>query len=218
MKTRFYLIRHGETEWNSKGIYQGLTDIPLSEEGEKQALCLGKRFENPSIKLDAVYSSPLQRAIKTAESMANAKGLSVVAYEHFKEINFGEWEGHNVKQLTEKYGKRYTDFYERPFSNTFPGEGSFEIVKERSVEGFYQLLEKHKGQSVAIVSHGGVLRVLIMALMDMDETFYKKMWLSNTSITTIDVSENGKMVLLTLNDFAHLETMNTLKGEKEWQM
>lgn len=88
MKTRFYLIRHGETEWNSKGIYQGLTDIPLSEEGEKQALCLGKRFENPSIKLDAVYSSPLQRAIKTAESMANAKGLSVVAYEHFKEINF----------------------------------------------------------------------------------------------------------------------------------
>lgn len=177
MKTRFYLIRHGETEWNSKGIYQGLTDIPLSEEGEKQALCLGKRFENPSIKLDAVYSSPLQRAIKTAESMANAKGLSVVAYEHFKEINFGEWEGHNVKQLTEKYGKSYTDFYERPFSNTFPGEGSFEIVKERSVEGFYQLLEKHRGQSVAIVSHGGVLRVLIMALMDMDETFYKKMWL-----------------------------------------
>ncbi len=123
-----------------------------------------------------------------------------------------------VKQLTEKYGKSYTDFYERPFSNTFPGEGSFEIVKERSVEGFYQLLEKHRGQSVAIVSHGGVLRVLIMALMDMDETFYKKMWLSNTSITTIDVSENGKMVLLTLNDFAHLETMNTLKGEKEWQM
>lgn len=218
MKTRFYLIRHGETEWNSRGIYQGLTDIPLSEEGEKQALCLGKRFENTSIKLDAVYSSPLQRAIKTAESIANAKGLSVVPEQHFKEINFGEWEGHNVKQLTEKYGKSYTDFYERPFSHTFPGEGSFTLVKERSVEGFYQLLEKHKGQSVAIVSHGGVLRVLIMALMDMDETFYKKMWLSNTSITTIDVSENGKMVLLTLNDFAHLETMNTLKGEKEWQM
>lgn len=218
MKTRFYLIRHGETEWNAQGIYQGLTDIPLSEEGKRQAMCLGKRFENPALKLDAVYSSPLQRAVETAESMANAKGLTVVPDKHFIEINFGEWEGHNVKQLTEKYGKSYTDFYERPFSYAFPGEGSFTTVKERAVAGFYELLEKHKEQTVAIVSHGGVLRVLIMALMDMNETFYKKMWLSNTSITTIDVSDSGKMVLLTLNDFAHLETMNTLKGEKEWQM
>ena len=89
---------------------------------------------------------------------------------------------------------------------------------ERSTKGFYELLEKHKGQNVAIVSHGGVLRVLIMALMDMDETFYRKTWLSNTSITIIDVSESGKKVLFTLNDFAHLETMEQMQGEKTWQM
>ena len=77
MKTRFYFIRHGETEWNTKGIYQGLTDIPLSEKGEKQAEYLGKRFQNKALKVDAIYSSPLQRAVKTAESIANAKGLKI---------------------------------------------------------------------------------------------------------------------------------------------
>ncbi len=218
MKTRFYFIRHGETEWNTKGIYQGLTDIPLSEKGEKQAEYLGKRFQNKALKVDAIYSSPLQRAVKTAESIANAKGLTVIPYEYFKEINFGEWEGHTVKELTEKYGQDYTNFYEHPFTYSFPGEGSFESVKQRSVEGFYQLLEKHKGQAVAIVSHGGVLRVLIMALLDMDETFYRKTWLSNTAISIVDVSDSGKMVLLTLNDFAHLEAMEEEQGEKTWQM
>ena len=218
MRTRFYLVRHGETEWNQKGIYQGWTDIPLSKEGELQTKCLGKRFENTALKLDAVYCSPLQRAIQTAKAMADAKGLPVITDVHFKEINFGEWEGYTVKQLSEKYGKNYTDFYEHPFTYPFPGEGNFQSVMERSTKGFYELLEKHKGQNVAIVSHGGVIRVLIMALMDMDETFYRKTWLSNTSITIIDVSESGKKVLFTLNDFAHLETMEQMQGEKTWQM
>ena len=97
MRTRFYLVRHGETEWNQKGIYQGWTDIPLSKEGELQTKCLGKRFENTALKLDAVYCSPLQRAIQTAKAMADAKGLPVITDVHFKEINFGEWEGYTEK-------------------------------------------------------------------------------------------------------------------------
>ena len=207
MQTRFHFIRHGQTQWNKQGIYQGWTDIPLSEEGKKQARCLRKRFENEKLKLDAVYSSPLQRAMQTAEAMAKAKGLTVIADDHFKEINFGEWEGHTVAQLSEKHGKAYTDFFENPFIHPFPGEGSFDAVIKRSVEGFELLLKKHEGANVAIVSHGGLLRVLIMTLMGMDYTFYRKTWLSNTSVTVIDVKENGIKLLLTLNDFSHLETL-----------
>ena len=207
MKTRFYFIRHGETQWNKQGIYQGWTDIALSEEGKKQAECLGKRFENEKLKLDAVYSSPLQRAIATAEAVAKAKGLGVIADQHFKEINFGEWEGYTVEQLSQKHGKAYTDFFENPFIHPFPGERSFDAVIKRSLEGFQQLLKKHEGGNVAVVSHGGLLRVLIMTLMEMDYTFYRKTWLSNTSITIIDVRENGTKLLLTLNDFSHLEAL-----------
>ena len=203
MKTRFYLIRHGQTEWNEKGIYQGWTDIPLSEMGEKQAELLGKRFRK--IPLDALYVSPLQRAIQTAEFVAKASGVPLVTDEHFKEINFGEWEGSSIPQLTEKYGKPFTDFFANPFDVTFPGEGSFDKVRKRSVEGFMELLEKHRGEKVAIVAHGGLLRVMMMSLMGMDNSFYRKTWLSNTSITTIDIFETGERMLFSLNDIAHLE-------------
>lgn len=181
MKTRFYLIRHGETEWNKRGIYQGWTDIPLSETGKKQAESLGKRFLK--MPLDALYVSPLQRAIHTAEFVAKSSDVPLVIDDHFKEINFGEWEGSSVPQLSEKYGKSFTDFFDNPFDVSFPGEGSFDCVRKRSVKGFMELLEKHRGEKVAIVSHGGLLRVLMMSLMGMDNSFYRKTWLSNTSIT-----------------------------------
>ncbi|NLK38124.1 MAG: histidine phosphatase family protein [Epulopiscium sp.] len=203
MRTRFYLIRHGETDWNKQGIYQGWTDIELSQEGKRQADLLAKRFVH--ISLDAIYVSPLKRAIATAEPIAAVKGIPVQLDEHFKEINFGEWEGSSVPQLKEKYGEPFTKFFDDPFAHPFPGEGSFEKVRERSVKGFEELLQRHKGQSVGIVSHGGLLRVLIMTVMVMDNSFYRKTWLNNTSITVIDVMEDGQKLLLTLNDKAHLE-------------
>lgn len=203
-KTRFYLIRHGETVWNKEKRYQGWTDIELSENGQLQAELLGKRFQN--LKIDAVYSSPLKRALETAQPVADAAGLSVVADEHFKEINFGLWEGGTVEQLTKKYGKEFSDFFESPFEYPFPGEGSFVHVAKRSMEGFQLLLKKHEGQSIVIVSHGGLLRVLMITLMGMDISFYRKTWLNNTSITTIDMIDENPL-LYTLNDSAHMETI-----------
>ena len=81
---RFILVRHGETEWNATGQYQGQTDIPLSETGRAQAAALGKRFE--TIHVDAVYSSPLQRAYDTARAIAEPKGLLIQKVEGFKEL------------------------------------------------------------------------------------------------------------------------------------
>lgn len=203
MKTRFYFIRHGETAWNKKGIYQGWTDIELSEEGLMQAELLGKRFRH--LHVDAVYSSPLKRAMATARPVAETAGVTVIADEHFKEINFGEWEGHSVPELSEKYGAAFQNFFDDPFSYPFPGEGSFDKVSKRALEGYYRLLEKHRGQSVAVISHGGLLRVLIMGIVGMDNSFYRKTWLSNTALSVVDVTEDNKTLLFTLNDKAHLE-------------
>lgn len=209
-KTRLYLIRHGETSWNKEGRYQGWTDIALSEDGVEQASLLAKRFDY--LPLDAIYVSPLGRAIATAEPIAKVKNLPIIVDNHFKEINFGEWEGHTIAELTEKFGKPYLDFFGDPFNYPMPGEGSFRNVAKRAMVGVEILLEKHKGERIAIVSHGGLLRVLLVELLGMDLTMYRSMWLTNTSISMVDISPEGKKVLMTLNDKAHLEMAELLKN------
>lgn len=208
-KTRFYLIRHAETDWNKGGRYQGCTNIPLNEAGKEQARLLGERFRY--LPLDAVYVSPLERAVATAEPMARAHGLTPIPDAHFQEINFGEWEGHTIAELTERYGKAYTDFFAEPFSHPVPGEGSFQNAMDRAIAGFTALEETHRGEDVAIVSHGGLLRVMLVGLLGLGTEFYRKTWMTNTSITMLDVMEDGRRLLMTLNDKAHLEMAPLLK-------
>lgn len=205
-KTRLYFIRHGITEWNIDGRYQGSTDIELSETGKKQAKLLGERFKN--IDLDVVYASPLKRAYVTAEAVSNAKGVPIIKCDNFQEINFGEWEGHTSDELRGKYGTIYDDFLKSPMTYEIPGEGSFKNAMNRGLAGVNEILEKHKGENIAIVSHGALLRVMMIGLLEFDNDMYFKTWLDNTSITVIDVYEDGRKMLMTLNDKAHLE-----KGE-----
>ncbi len=208
-KTRFYLIRHGETDWNKQGRYQGCTNIQLNESGQEQAYLLGERFKY--LPLDAVYVSPLDRAVATAEPVARSHGLELIRDAHFQEINFGEWEGHTIAELSEKFGRAYTDFFANPFAHPVPGEGSFQNAMKRALEGFDILEKRHRGQNVAIISHGGLLRVMLVGLLGMGDDFYRQTWMTNTSITMLDVMEDGRRLLMTLNDKAHLEMAELFK-------
>ena len=208
-RTRFYLIRHGETDWNKAGRYQGRTNIDLNAEGREQARLLGERFR--FLPLDALYVSPLNRAMETANEVARTTGITPVTDEHFIEINFGEWEGHTIEELSEKFGSAYTDFFKDPFDHPVPGEGSFQNAMDRAIEGFNILAERHQGQNVAIISHGGLLRVMLVGLLEMGDAFYRKTWMTNTSVTMLDVMPDGRKLLMTLNDKAHLEMAELFK-------
>ena len=119
--------------------------------------------------------------------------------------------GHTIEDLSEKYGKAYTDFFKDPFDHPVPGEGSFQNAMDRAIEGFNILAERHKGQNVAIISHGGLLRVMLVGLLEMGDAFYRKTWMTNTSVTMLDVMEDGRKLLMTLNDKAHLEMAELFK-------
>lgn len=197
---RLYFMRHGETVWNTERRYQGMTDIELSEEGLRQAECAAKRFKN--IKIDKIYASPLKRAMKTAEKIAAEKGLEIISEDDFREIHFGEWEGKTVPELTEKYGESYTNFIREPHKYGFPGEGSVENVINRIKPGIDRLIAEDEG-NVLIVSHGGIIRLMIMYIMGLDSSWFTKMWINNTGVSIIEIKD-GRKLLLTLNDSAHL--------------
>lgn len=199
---KLYLIRHGETDWNVTKRFQGWSDIELNKNGIEQAKLLGKRFQK--IKVDEVYSSPLKRAVKTAEPVAQANGICVKTNECFKEINFGEWEGRTRDELSQVYGTQFDEFINEPESHTFPGETSFDIVTKRVAKGLNEVLKGKNNESIAIVSHGGIIRLMIKYLLDLNEPWYNKTWVDNTSVTFIEIGKNHTL-LRVFNDSSHIE-------------
>jgi len=200
---RLYFMRHGETVWNTERRYQGMTDIELSAEGIRQAECVTERFKN--IHIDKIYSSPLKRAMATARPIAENKGLEIIEEDAFREIYFGEWEGMTVPDLTEKYGDSYINFIKEPHNYGFPGEQSIDKVIERIKPSIDRIIDNEDG-NVLIISHGGIIRLMIMYIMGLDNSWFTKMWINNTGISIIEIKK-GRRLMLTVNDSAHLTVM-----------
>jgi broad specificity phosphatase PhoE len=209
LMVKLLLIRHGETDYNVKKRLQGQMDTPLNTRGEEQAAVLGLFLENEPI--DAVYSSPLKRAARTAEIIAalHKPALSVVCDPQLMEVDFGEWNGMLMSTIFESNG---TDFRRWREDHDFavPQGESINMLIQR-MDGFRErFLADHPGQTVAVVAHGGVLQALIIHLMQMKP---KLSWpffrMENTSVTEIQVDKNSAFIER-LNDISHLK--NTPPG------
>jgi probable phosphoglycerate mutase len=140
--TTLLLVRHGETDWNAEGKLQGHTDRPLNEYGRRQAQTLADRLAGESI--DAVYASDLSRARETAEIVGEKLGLTVAVDPDLREKNWGNWEG-----LTSD--ERLHIAYE--------GETSADH-RERTLRAMQRIVERHPGERIVVVTHGGSLRRL----------------------------------------------------------
>ncbi|NLJ89133.1 MAG: histidine phosphatase family protein [Epulopiscium sp.] len=200
---KLYLVRHGETAWNIDNKYQGITDIPLNEIGIKQAQAIARRMK--AFKIDKIYSSDLSRAYETGKLISREKNINIEKMPGLREISFGEWEGYTISELEELYGENYKRFFLEPHKYNFPGEGSMEAVQKRIRKAIGEIEKKHPKGDIVIVSHGGVLKILIMTLLEIDLSFFKSFWLGNTSLSIIEKKDNGKWILSLLNDRSHLE-------------
>lgn len=204
MNTEIFLVRHGETEWNIQGKFQGSTDIPLSESGIKQAGYVKKRFEN---NFDCVYSSPLVRAVKTASILSEGSGIKVNIKEGISEIDFGKWEGLTLKQLKDIYGKEYEEWRNDEVNGYLIGGGDFslKLAGERAKKAIYEIAEECKGKRVIIVAHGGIIKAALIAIYEWKMTMYGKMIFGNTSVSKLCFREDSNLPeLLSMNDLSHL--------------
>jgi len=171
--TTVYLIRHGETEGADSRRYKGHIDVPLSENGIEQikrvAMYLSQntelRIQNAD--LTAVYTSDLSRAIKSAEIIAGPYGLKPVVVEGLKERSFGVWEGMSFDEIKEKWPEAFNAWAANPLKFSPMGGESTIAVRDRVIKAFEEIMRKHNGENIAIVSHGGVIRVLLCEMLGM---------------------------------------------------
>ncbi len=177
MVTKIYLIRHGETEDADSGRYKGHLDLPLSENGIKQIKRLaryisGEVGEHGSVEVDhsglsAIYCSDLIRAVKSADIISDQFDLKPMILAGLRERNFGEWEGMTFNEIEEKWPNAFSAWASNPLKfSPVGGENTLE-ARDRVMPAFNEITNQHKGQNVAIVSHGGVIRIILCELLEM---------------------------------------------------
>ncbi|MGD0229182.1 MAG: histidine phosphatase family protein [Syntrophorhabdales bacterium] len=196
--TRLFLIRHGETvDEDTKKVYKGKIDIPLSETGiarMRRAAAFLAAF-----RLDRVYTSSLSRAMDTGRIIAEAQGLDIEALAAFEEIGFGDWEGLSFSEIRERYPEEMTAWLADPVHYVPPGGESFQSVQKRGMDALWGIVDGHKGQNIAVVAHAGILRIMIFALLDITLTNIFRIAQGYGGISIMNIHRDGLIVTDLLN-------------------
>ena len=192
--TTFLLIRHASCDPVGRLIAGRQPGVHLNEAGKQQALQLAERLSPLSIA--ALYSSPLERAIETAEPIAARNQLELLPAPGFNEVDFGSWTGKTFTEL--KSLAEWRRFNEFRSGSRIPGGENMAEVLSRSLGALEQLQKRHAqpGALVAVVSHGDVLRMLVTHALGMPSDFIHRLELSPASVTVLEVEDYGPRLLL----------------------
>ncbi len=196
-----YLVRHGETEYNRHDLFRGQLDIPLNDTGRRQARAAGESLRE--VELAAFYSGPLQRAADTAALIAEPHGAIPQVLPSLDDIDYGAWSGKTVSEVRESYPECYEFWVHRPAEVQFPEGESLRHARARVEEGLEWLWERHPDESVVLVGHKMVNRLVLCIALGMPLSGIWRVEQSNGAINIISRDERGYMVLR-MNDTCHL--------------
>jgi probable phosphomutase (TIGR03848 family) len=205
--TRLLLIRHGANDAHKNGIVVGWTPgVRLNREGRAQAEALARRLA--PVEVAAVYASPLERALETAEIIAAPHGLPVVVREDLGEVRVGRWTGQPLEKLRRRRLWRQVQFV--PSMVRFPGGESFQEVQARAMAEMERLCSEHPQQTVAVVSHADVIKAAVAYTIGLHLDLFQRLVVAPASLTVLEL---GDLVprLLCLNDIGHLPVVSEEK-------
>jgi alpha-ribazole phosphatase len=182
--TRLVFVRHAETDASAQGRCYGRLDVGLSLEGRRRAEELGAALL--ATPLVAVYSSPSTRALDTAVAVASPQALAPVVDDRLREIDFGELEGLSYDQIRGGWAALYRDWMERPTRVTFPGGESFADLRSRVLSAVAGIRDRHEGDVVALVAHGGAIRVVLADVLELTDGAIFRFGLDLGGVTVVD--------------------------------
>jgi broad specificity phosphatase PhoE len=196
---KIHIVRHASTKYNTERKWQGRVDIPLDENGVEQARRLALRFA--STVPDRIYSSPLKRALQTAEEIAKVHGLGVEIMNELIEGDLSLWEGLPADQVKTRYRKEYEEWTRNPDAD-IEGIESVRSVYQRTVKALRKIFEGG-GEEVIVVTHAIVVRSAVCYVLKMPLESFREFIVHNASVTTILIND-GWWRLYSLNDISHL--------------
>jgi ribonuclease H / adenosylcobalamin/alpha-ribazole phosphatase len=195
------LLRHGQTPMSVQQRYAGRSDVPLTDVGVQQAAAAAKRLASAGI--GVIVTSPLLRAVRTAQEVGAVTGVAVVADDGFRETDFGAWEGLTFAEVRERWPSELSAWLADPDAAP-PGGESFAGVSARVTAALRRVLADREGQRVLIVSHVTPIKTLVAAALLAPSAAMFRMHLDVAALCEIDWYADGPAVLRSFNDTGHL--------------
>jgi len=210
---RLIIVRHGESEWNRIGRYQGQCDAPLSELGLRQADALSERLRNEP--LDAIFASPLQRAARTADAIARHHPNVPLTHDAaLLEIHHGDWQGLMVDEVVERYAVGLREWREHPTRSQMPNGESFTNILKRVLDFKERLAAEYNDRNVLVSTHDVVVKILVADALGMNMDRINGIWVTNASISVIEYG--GYLpYLISLSEACHLGRLETVRENQK---
>lgn len=203
MVTKLIIVRHCQSMGNIEKRFQGQCDAPISPAGEKQLELLGLRFRNE--KLDAVYSSPLSRAYRTAQAVAKYHDLPIQIADGLIEIDVGDMENLHLTEIAKAFPEVARNWDESPDLCEFPHGETMRQVYHRVNKAIDEIIAQNQGKTVFIASHGGVIRNIDARVrFGRPEGIRNGGVFGNTGVSVLEAEEDGSVRWAVMNDLSHL--------------
>lgn len=178
----FFLLRHGETAWNKQRRVMGRLEVPLNRAGRAQSRRMAESL--CELRLDAVYTSPLKRAVQTTEIVARQSALTAVSDDNLSEFAFGRWSGHRYDALLRS--PRYRRFLQAPLVTAVPGGETIRDVQRRGLTALKRAAQEFPGGRILLVSHGDVIRAILCHYMRLPLGQFRRLRIDNGALAVFE--------------------------------
>jgi len=216
--TRVFMVRHGATVLTEEDRFAGATDVALSDEGRAQVRQLARRLSGE--KIAAVYASPLGRTVETAQILAEPHKLEVQTRDGLREINHGRWEQMTRREVEEKFPEEAAEWEKDPYTFAPVGGESGLAVTARALPALIDLVRKHSGEHILVVSHKATIRLLLSSLLGFDPRRYRdNLDQKSAALNIVDFRDATHTRLMLFNDTSHYDAipdMSESQLSKTW--
>ena len=203
MTNTFYIVRHGQTNWNILGKTQGHGNSDLTYKGEEQAKELAESLRK-NHNIDYIFSSDLGRAVQTAQILGESLNIKINETSALREMGFGKWEGLLIDEIKNEYADMYKTWRNKPHLVNIPEGETLHIIKERVDNFINELNEKYDNKHILLVTHSVTVRVMLLSFLNSGMENIYRIKQDNTALNIVEYRDYGP-VIIKMNDTTHIK-------------